>query len=200
MRTKALPILPIFRSELQARLLARLFLQPEREWSGADLARDVDAPRQTVNDEMRRLEAAGLVEASATGTAKIYRAATESPLYEPLRELVQRTLGVEVALERVLADVPGVDVAAIYGSWAAERLRPASDIDVLVVGRVAFDQVSDAVREVEELAGREIGLTVYTPAELEEQFRAGSGFLHNLLAREVKPLVGDVETLKPRAA
>lgn len=194
MRTKALPILPIFRSGLQARLLALLFLH-EREWPGADLARRVGAPRQTVNDEMRRLEAAGLVVASETGTAKLYRAATESPLYEPLRELVEKTLGVESALKRVLADVSGIEVASIYGSWAAERLRPASDIDVLVVGDVSFDEVADAVREVEELAGREIGITVYTREELEEQIRSGSGFVRNVLSREVKPLVGDPETL-----
>lgn len=195
MRTKALPILPIFRSGLQARLLALLFLHPAREWPGADLARHVGAPRQTVNDEMRRLEAAGLVVASETGTAKLYRAATESPLYEPLRELVEKTLGVESALKRVLADVPGIEVAAIYGSWAAERLRPASDIDVLVVGDASFDDVADAVREVEELAGREIGITVYTRKELEEQVRTESGFVRNVVSREMKPLVGDPEAL-----
>jgi len=195
MRTKTLPILPIFRSRLQARLLALLFLHSEREWAGAELARRVGSPRQTVNDEMRRLEAAGLVVASETGTAKLYRAATESPLYEPLRELVEKTLGVEAALKRVLADLPGVEVAVIYGSWAAERLRPTSDIDVLVVGDVSFDDVADVVREVEELAGREIGITAYTRRELEEQLRTGSGFVSNVLAREMKPLVGDPETL-----
>jgi predicted nucleotidyltransferase len=195
MRTKALPILPIFRSSLQARLLALLFLHSEREWPGAELARRIGAPRQTVNDEMRRLEAAGLVVASETGTAKLYRAATESPLYEPLRELVEKTLGVEVALKRVLGEVPGIEVAVIYGSWAAERLRPASDIDVLVVGDASFDEVADAVREVEELAGREIGINVYTREELDEQLRSGSGFVRNVLSAEMKPLVGDPETL-----
>ena len=78
--------MPIFRSGLQARLLALLFLHPEREWPGADLARHVSAPRQTVNDEMRRLEAAGLVVASETGTAKLYRAAAsgQRPMpYQP---------------------------------------------------------------------------------------------------------------------
>jgi predicted nucleotidyltransferase len=195
MRTKALPILPIFRSRLQARLLALLFLHPERDWPGVELARRVGAPRQTVNDEMRRLEAAGLVVAAETGTAKLYRAATESPLYAPLRELVEKTLGVEVALKRVLADIPGIELAAIYGSWAAERLRPASDIDVLVVGDAPFDEVADAVREVEELAGREIGITVYTRDELEEQLRTESGFVRNVLSREMKPLVGDLEGL-----
>lgn len=195
MRTKALPLLPIFRSELQARLLALLYLQPERDWPGPELVQRTNAPRQTVSRELRRLESAGLVVASETGTAKLYRAATESPLYEPLRELVERTLGVEAALKRVLADVPGIDVAEIYGSWAAERLRPASDIDVLVVGEASFDDVADAVRDIEDLAGREIGVTVYTREELDEHVRSGGGFVRNVLAREMKPLVGDPETL-----
>jgi predicted nucleotidyltransferase len=195
MRTKALPLLPIFRSELQARLLALLYLQPEREWPGPELVRRTDAPRQTVSRELRRLESAGLVVASETGTAKLYRAATASPLYEALRELVEKTLGVEEALKRVLTEIPGIEVAAIYGSWAAERLQPASDIDVLVVGDASFDDVADAVREVEELAGREIGITVYTREELDEHLRTGSGFVRNVLSREMKPLVGDPETL-----
>lgn len=195
MRTSAFSLLPIFRSELQARLLALLFLNPDREWPGPELARRTETARQTVNDEVRRLGAAGLVIAKTTGTAKLYRAPIESPLYEPLRELIEKTLGVEVALVRVLADVPGIESAAIYGSWAAGHLHPTSDLDLLIIGEVDFDDVSDVVREVEELAGREIGINVYTREELNQRIASGGGFIKNILSREMKPLIGDVESL-----
>lgn len=196
MRTKALPLLPILRSELQARILALVFLNPEVEWTGPDLQQRLQVAEPTFRHEIRRLRDAGLVVSRSLGRTNLYTAAVESPLYEPLRELVERTLGVEVALSRVLADVPGVEFAAIYGSWAAERLRPTSDIDVLVIGDVSFDAVADAVREVEQLAGREVGLTVYTRDEFEQQVRSGGGFTTTLLSREMKPLLGDPNLLR----
>jgi predicted nucleotidyltransferase len=187
--------LPIFRSELQARLLGLLLLHPERSWPAPELQRRLGAIQQTTYNELRRLVDAGLLTAESVGRTKLYRAATESPLYEPLRDLVARTVGPEVMLRERLADVAGVEVAALFGSWADERLRPTSDIDVLVVGELDFDELASAVRDVEDLSGREIHLVVFTPAELEQKLREGSGFVRNVLSGNMKMLVGQRERL-----
>jgi predicted nucleotidyltransferase len=51
--------------------------------------------------------------------------------------LLERTVGVEAELRRALVDVPGVDAAFIHGSFAKKnKLRPTSDVDVLVLGHI----------------------------------------------------------------
>jgi predicted nucleotidyltransferase len=191
-RTNTIRSLPIFRSELQARLLALLLPTPERRWTASELQRRLGAVQQTLNNELRRLVSSGLLEVETVGRTKLYSAATASPLYEPLRELVERTLGVEEVLRTRLAEIDGVEAAALFGSWASgKRIRPASDIDLLVIGDVDFDRVSDALREAEEIAGREIHLTLYTRDELRDKLASGSGFVKNILHGELEPLIGD---------
>ncbi len=192
MRTKPPPLLPIFRSEAQARLLALLLLDPERRWPGPELQRRLEIAEPTFRREIGRLVDAGLVAAESLGRTKLYAAAIDSPLYEPLRELVERTFGVETELARALADVDGVEAAAIFGSWAEEKLGPTSDIDLLVIGDAEFDKVSEAVRPAEELAGREIHLVVYGRDEFEEKRTEGSGFVQGILRGPLKLLIGEV--------
>jgi predicted nucleotidyltransferase len=113
-------------------------------------------------------------------------------VHQPLRELLRRTLGVEPELRRRLGALEGLDSAAIFGSWAANRVTPYSDIDVLVVGDVDRDALLDAVRPIERLAGREISVTAYRPEELARRQRDGSGFLTTILSRTLIPLVGQL--------
>ena len=49
MRTSAPSLLPLFRSEMQLRLLALLLLQPERAWTLHELTDDLDAPQSSVH-------------------------------------------------------------------------------------------------------------------------------------------------------
>jgi predicted nucleotidyltransferase len=200
MRVPAPRELPIFRSTLQARLLALLLSDPERRWTARELETRLDAVQQTLNNELRRLVGAGLLHADAVGRTKLYRAAVESPLFEPLRELVARTVGAEAMLARALGGLAGVEAAAIFGSAASgEPLRPSSDVDVLVVGDVDFDRVADAVRPVEEVAGRDVHLVAYRLDEL--RARAGAdGFARSVLQGPLRMLVGDEAELRAVAA
>jgi predicted nucleotidyltransferase len=195
-RTKAPPLLPIFRSDVQARLLAVLLLGPERGLSGPELQRRLGVPEATFRREAARLVRAGVLEVEQVGRTNLYRAATDSPLYEPLRELLERTLGVEEELRRRLGALPGVEIAAIFGSWAEEAVDATSDIDLLVVGAADFETVARETRDVEELAGREIHLFVYAREELERKRAAGHGFVQKMLAGPLKPIVGNVEELR----
>src|SRR5687768_17308182 len=117
MRTSAPPSLPIFRSDLQARVLAALLLGADRPLSSSRLAELTGGSPASLHRELRRLEDAGIVEHERVGRTKLYRAAPGSPLRAPLRELLERTLGVEPLLREKVAAVPGVRAAAIFGSW-----------------------------------------------------------------------------------
>ena len=198
-KSNTLDVLPIFRTEIQARLLALLLLQPERRFKGVELAGLTNRIPQTVSKELRRLERAGVVEVEEMGTAKLYRAAADSPFYEHLRGLVELALGPEIELRRQLEQISGVEVAVIFGSWASgTRLRPTSDVDLLVVGTPNFDELVAAAAEVERLAAREIHIIPYTWQELDDRIARDSGFVKNMLAGPLTPLVGDPNLLRKR--
>ncbi|MDX6698901.1 MAG: hypothetical protein QOE65_2298 [Solirubrobacteraceae bacterium] len=192
MRTKPPGALPIFRSDLQARLLAVLLLGDDRPASTRDLGTATGASAASLHRELRRLEDAGIVEHDRVGRSKLYRAAIGSPLHAPLRELLERTLGVETTLRERLAAVPGVELAAIFGSWAAGRVASDSDVDVLVVGDVERDRLLREIREVERVAGREVNVTAYDSAEFERRRADRGGFVATILSRPLTPLIGEL--------
>jgi predicted nucleotidyltransferase len=192
MRTKPPEVLPIFRSDLQARLLAALLLDASEPLTAQDLLGRLGATSTTLHRELGRLEQAGLIEHDRVGRTRRYRAAVDSPLHEPLRELLQRTLGVEPLLRRALGEVDGVAAAAIFGSWAAGEADESSDIDLLVVGEMDRDDLLSSVRDVETQAHREIDVTAYRADEFARRRDDGSGFLRTVLRGPLIELVGKV--------
>jgi predicted transcriptional regulator len=88
MRSKAPALLPVFRSQLQADILAALLLSPQREYSLTDLARRFDAPLSTVHDEVKRLTDAGLLHRRSVGRSAVVQANTSNRLVEPLTKLL----------------------------------------------------------------------------------------------------------------
>ena len=191
MRTAAPALLPLFRSEVQVRLLALLLLQPERGWRLRELADTLAAPQSSIHRELSRAEAAGIISRDAAARPHVFRAATDEPLNEPLGELLRRSVGIEEQLRTALQR-SGVLAAVIYGSWAGGPRRPDSDIDVLVVGDADLRELRRHVRPIGKTAGRTIDLTVLTPDEFRRLLADRSSFARRVLEGPSTPLVGDL--------
>ena len=158
---------PLLRSDAQGELLALLFLQPDREYSLTQIAHRVGVSLSTVHAEVARLIAAGLLLERRVGQARLVRAQAEHVLFRPLAELLELTYGPFVVLHDVLADVPGVGEAFIYGSWAARRLgEPGAaprDLDVVVIGDVTRAVLGLVADEATRRLHREVNITRVSP-------------------------------------
>lgn len=175
-RSSAPPLLPLFRSDGQARVVAELFLHPEREVSLSELGRRVGLHSATIQREIARLEGAGLVRSRRVGSARVVRADDSSPVFDDLSRLVIKTLGPPAVLAEVLAGVDGVREAHVFGSWAARTLGapgPApDDVDVLVVGEPDRRGLSAAATRAAVRLGRDVAPVVVAPDEWESPTRA----------------------------
>jgi predicted nucleotidyltransferase len=197
MRTKPPRLLPLFRSEMQLRLLGLLLLQPERTWTLQELTRTLDAPQSSVHRELNRAEEAGIVSRDASARPHRFRATADEPLNGPLAELLRRSIGVEGDLRAALEGA-NVDAAAIYGSWAGEAKRPDSDIDVLVIGDADLRDLRRRVRPVGETAGRAVDVTLLGRDEFQRVVVERSSFARRVLEGPLIPLIGDVVTVARR--
>lgn len=197
MRTKTPPLLPLFRSEMQVRLLALVLLQPERSWTLQDLAEALDAPQSSVHRELGRAKAAGVVRRDDTARPHRFSAATDDAAYEPLADLLRRTVGVESQLRDSL-DRPDVHAAVIYGSWAAGARRPDSDIDVLVVGDADLRELRRLVRPIGKESGRTVDVTVMRDDEFRRLLADRSSFVRSVMEAPVTSIVGDLKSVANR--
>lgn len=157
-------LLPILRSRALAELLTRLLLAPDEEHSVTELAELADTSVATALREVKRAEDAGLVVARKAGNTRYVRANPESPLFQPLHELLLRSFGPAAVVAEEMAGVGGIDGLYLFGSWAARyrgETGPApADIDVLVVGRPDRDAMYGAAERAERRLGRPVQVTI----------------------------------------
>lgn len=165
MKTAPPALFPLLRSQLQARVLARVFLGAGEE-SVADLASAIGADPGNTAREVVRLEDAGIVASRRVGRTKLVRANVDAPFYRPLVELLTIVLGPAAVLAEHLGGVEGIVFADIFGSWAARyhgESGPApADIDLLVVGRPDRDDLHDATQAASRRLNREVNPIVIT--------------------------------------
>ena len=189
-RTSAPLLLPLFRSRAQARLLTRVYLQPDKPAPLAELAKELELDRAGVKREADRLEAAGLVVSDRVGRQRLLRPNTESPYYRDLYGLLLKAFGPATLIGTELAWVGGVERAYLYGSWAARYLGEHGpdpvDIDVIVIGRPSSGMaLTRAAGALSARLGREVNITAVAPDEWDA---AGSGFLQELKSRPLVPV------------
>jgi predicted nucleotidyltransferase len=189
--------LPIFRSHLQPRVLGLLLLNPQQTWTSRDLADRLEATPVSIHRELHRALSGGLITRKSVGRTYIYRAATESPLYEPLCLLLERTIGIEIELRRALQGTPGVDAAFIHGSYAKKtKLRPTSDVDVFVLGEVDPRLLRKNLRRVESRVGREVDVLAYTSKEFAALLESGNSLARSIARGPLTPLIGSIDALR----
>ncbi len=183
---------PLFRSDGQARLLAEVFLSGAEELNLNELASRAGLAYGTVHREVRRLLEAGLLSERRVGQARLVRPNPESPLTQPVRDLLLVSAGPVPLLAAELGDIVGVHSAFLYGSFAARmRGEPGdapNDIDVMVVGTPDPMEVYEACQRVGDQVGREVNPMIMAPDEIEEH----SGFLTQVRRSPTVAIIGDL--------
>lgn len=169
MSRSAPALAPLFRSDQQLRILAELFGTGVDELAIGELADRAGVAQATASREVARLAEHGLVRTHTLGRNKLVRANWDLPWATDLRSILVQTVGVLGRLADALADVPGIDSAFVFGSWAA-RYRgdpgpPPRDVDVLVIGAASLPALRRACRPLERELRLEINPIVATVEE-----------------------------------
>jgi predicted nucleotidyltransferase len=149
-----------------------------------------------VQRELLELTDAGIIQRLVRGRQVYYQANPQCPVFEELKSLVRKTVGIAAILQIALAPLADrIRVAAIYGSVARSEERRGSDVDLLVVGKVTFAEVVSALGQAQKAINREINPTVYPPSEFRSKLLAGHHFLNTILGKPILFLIGDEREL-----
>ena len=182
-------------------VLARLLLHPEESLHVRELARTLGKPAGTLLRELNALAAAGVLVRRPMGNQVHFQANAASTIYEELRGILKKTVGVADVLREMLAPLaPKIRAAFIYGSLARGDERPGSDLDLMIVGEPSFAEVAGALAPAHQLLRREVNPSLYPALEFRKKLAGGDPFLARVLAdRRIFVMGGEDELGKPAA-
>ena len=184
-------------SNVQQRVLAYLFGQPERSFFATELIKLAGGGSGAVQRELARLEDSGLVMVTRLGTQKHYQANPKSPIFSELCGIAQKTVGLAEPLREALKPLAKrIDAAFVFGSVAKRNDTAASDIDVLVLSdSVEYADVFAVLQSAETKLGRTVNPTVYTPPNWRRKRKDGNAFVVRVSAQPKIFLLGSEEDL-----
>jgi len=179
-------------SKLRAKVLGWLFSHPDERYFVRQITNLVKEDSTNVSRELIRLERTGILISTAEGKQKYYQANRQSPLFDELHGLIVKTVGVADVLRSALTSAQErIKVAFIFGSFASGNERRRSDIDVIVVGKISFEQVVSLLSPTEEKLRREVNPVVYPVAEFKRKVKEDHYFVKTIFNDEKIFLIGD---------
>jgi predicted nucleotidyltransferase len=182
---------PFLGSEARARLLAHFVVHPESREHVRSLERHTGLGKRSLQAELARLEAMGLVRREVENRRVLYVRSGYTPQWRAIESLVGE-YGISLLLRDALAGVPGIEASFIFGSLARGDARPDSDVDLLIYGTtIEFEELSRAFSDIALALDRRVDIKLYDgPARFLADSRPGASFLPHALAGPKIWLIG----------
>jgi predicted nucleotidyltransferase len=171
----------LFKSKARTAIFQLYFTNTKSSYYLRQLERIFNIPVSILRKELVRLEEEGVFISEKKGNLLYYRLNTSYPLFEELKSIVRKTIGVEGLLRDAITEIEGVDKAFIYGSFAKGKEKATSDVDLCVIGDVDDDQLIEKINTIETSINREINYTLFAPKEFKKRIRDKDGFILDLI-------------------
>jgi predicted nucleotidyltransferase len=181
-------------TKTQQRVLGLLYGKPEQSYYLNEIVRLAAVGKGSVNRELDKLCAAGLLTVSRQGNQNHYQANANNPIFNELKAITQKTFGVVDIIKAALAPLlPQLNCAFIYGSVAQGTEHAGSDIDLMLVGDdMSYSEVMELLAPAEKQLGRTINPTLYTVAEFTDRKNNHQPFITRVIEQPKLWLMGEL--------
>ncbi len=98
------------------------------------MAEEFDESTNAIRHELNNLSKAGYLVSQEDGRTILYRANTQHPLYNEVRNLVHKYLGIDKIVDQILSRLGDLEAAYIVGDYAIGK--DSGTIELVLVGDV----------------------------------------------------------------
>ena len=142
-------------SKTRLRLLIKFFVSQANKGYLNGLATEMGESTNAIRKELNHLQGAGYLKKIKVNNKIEYKADTEHPLFNVLRKVVLKHLGLEDVVETVLERMGNVDKIILIGDYA--KGNDSGLIEVFLIGQgLNMDYIAQLEKKIEKLIGRKI--------------------------------------------
>lgn len=179
-------------TKTQRQILGLLFGHSDESYYAKEIVRFAGVGVGSVQRELEKLSAAGLLTIKCIGNQKHYQANEKSPIFDELKGIVQKTFGLADFLREDLSDYRDViRCAFIYGSVAKGMDRAGSDVDIMIVSDpLSYSEALEAFAAIESRVGRAVNPTIYSSEEFKNKIASDNSFVTRVIQQPKIFLIG----------
>ena len=142
-------------SKTSLRLLIKFFVSQANRGYLNGLATEMCESTNGIRKELNHLQEAGYLQKLKVNNKIEYKANTNHPLFETLRKVVFKHLGLEDLVEKVLERMGNVDQIILVGDYA--KGNDSGLIEVFLIGQdLNMEYISQLEDKIEDLIGRKV--------------------------------------------
>lgn len=154
-------------SQTRVKLLMRFFLNPRMSGYLRQLAKEFGESTNSIRTELNKLTEAKILSVESKGRNKIYRANPSHPLFEDIRNIVVKSMGIDKVAANIINKLGNVKLAFIRGDYAVGK--DSGLIDLVIVGdAINLKEVERVRLKTENLIKRKISVLVLKEDEFEQ--------------------------------
>ena len=151
-------------NKTRLKLLLKFFLNKETTSYLRNLEQEFGESSNAIRLELNRLEQADLLISNFNGNRKYFRANDNHPLYSEINSILQKTVGLDTVIDKILKNIGDLNEAYLIGDLAIGKA--SGIIDLLLVGDdIDTRFVVALVSKAEKLVDKKIRYLVLSEKE-----------------------------------
>src|SRR4030042_3064950 len=186
--------LEITKSRLRNKILLHFFTNTDDEMYLREMALTLKEDPGNLSKELSKLEKKGIFISQFRGKQKYFFLNKEYPLFNELKSIIFKTIGIKGSLQNIINETIGIVSAFIYGSFATGEENASSDIDLCLIVKDSIFNENNFISKVNKLGktiSREINYVYYSDDEWKKQTNENDSFIINIKMGPKIVLKGD---------
>lgn len=185
-------------SRVRVKLLKLFFTQSEEMFYVREITRKTKEEINAVRRELDRMIGVGLLKSEQRGNRLYYLLNTRYVFFQELRQMVIKATGLGKKVRQLRRKLGTVDFVMFSGKFVQRKPPTQGEVDILVIGDVVLADLSDLIKEEEQIVGREINYAVFSRDEFEFRKQRRDPFIMDVLYGTRIMVIGDEDEFAER--
>jgi hypothetical protein len=162
-------------SKTRIKMLLKFFTNSTATAYLRGLAEEFDESTNSIRHELNNLSKAGYIISKENGRTIEYRANVSHPLYNEIKNLVHKYLGIDQIIENIIHKLGELKSAYLIGDYAMGK--DTGTIELLLVGDINKEYLQNLVTKAKALINRDIRAKQVTEDEFNQRQEIVKGCL-----------------------
>jgi len=180
----------------RASILILLLTNPEQSFYLQEIGRIMGKKPGVFQRTINKLVKEGILVSEYRANARYFKANKEYPLFQELKSIVFKTVGLIGSIRNALKETGTAAYAFIYGSYAKDRENYLSDLDLVIIGEIDEDNLIKELDRLEVRLKRDINYKLYTLTRFKKSIKLKDPFLLEILRDKKIMVAGDENELR----